>query len=305
MEVLNTVGPVFILIALGALLFRRFLDEAFLRGINWLTYWVGLPALIFDSLSRAELAEPLAAKVMAVVAVATLMSLAAGALTARLLGVSSRSVGTFLQASFRGNLAFIGIPVVIFAYPDSENAGTLAILVLGPIMLLYNVLSVIVLERSRGAEGRWFTRKLLRTLLTNPLILASIAAALFSLSGWGLPFFLERSVDVLGRMALPLALLSIGGALAVVRVKGGIRAASAAAVVKVGVCPLIGVVLADIAGLEGETLGIALILLACPTAAASYILAQQLGGDEGLASGAIVISTLLSAASLSTVIALV
>ncbi len=305
MEVVNTVAPVFILIGVGAILFRRFLDAAFLRGMNWLTYWVGLPALIVHSLSRADLAEPLAAAVIAVVSGATLLTLAAGAVVARALRVPPASGGTFLQASLRGNLAFIGIPVVLFAYPESPTAGTVAILTLGPVMVLYNVLSVAVLQRSRDGGGGWLSRKLAKTLLTNPLILASVLAALLSLSGIELPFFLQRSVGVLGQMALPLALLSIGGALAVVRVKGSVRAASGAALVKTALCPLIGAGLARVAGLEGEALGVALILLAAPTAAASYILAQQLGGDEGLASGAIVISTVLSVISLSVVVAVV
>lgn len=304
MEVLNTVVPVFILIGVGTVLFRSFLDRAVLRGINWLTYWVGLPVLIFNSIARSDLAEPMALKVFFLVLAATVATLVAGSLFGRLLGVSSGALGTFLQAAFRGNLAFIGIPVVIFAYPDSETAGTLAILTLAPMMFVYNVLSVVVLQRSRDGGGAAPpTRRLLRALLTNPLIVASVAGGAFALSGYGLPFFVERSLGVLGEMAPGLALLSIGGALAVVELKGGIVPASAASLLKVGLCPLAGILLAPAFGLEGEALGVALILLAAPTAAASYILAQQLGGDEGLASGAIVISTVLSVVSLSLVVA--
>ncbi len=305
MEVFDTVAPVFFLIGVGALLFRRFLDEAFLRNINWLTYWVGLPALIFDSISRADLAEPLAGKVLVVVFAATILTLLAGFGAARLLGVSVASGGTFLQASFRGNLAFIGVPVVIFAYPGSETASTVAILTLGPMMLLYNVLSIPLLQRSRdGGKGGFITRKLIRSLVSNPLIIASLAAVLFSFSGLGLPFILERSVGVLGQMALPLALLSIGGALVVVKVKGRFTPAMGASLLKVAFCPLIGLFCARLIGLEGESLGVALILLAAPTAAASYIIAQQFEGDERLASGAIVISTVLSILSLSAAVAM-
>ena len=56
-------------------------------------------------------------------------------------------------------------------------------------------------------------------------------------------------------------------------------------------------------GLSPDSTRIALILLACPTATASYVLVRQLGGDESLASGSILLSTLLAAPSLATILA--
>ena len=51
--ILNTLAPVFLLIALGAgLQASRFLSPGFLREANRVVYWVGLPALLFSQLAR-------------------------------------------------------------------------------------------------------------------------------------------------------------------------------------------------------------------------------------------------------------
>jgi hypothetical protein len=50
---------------------------------------------------------------------------------------------------------------------------------------------------------------------------------------------------------------------------------------------------------------VALIMLACPTAVASYVLSEQLGGDSALSAGAVVVSTILSIASLAAVVAII
>ena len=304
MEVLNTVAPVFILIGIGALLFRHFLDAAVLKGVNWLTYWVGLPVLLFNSIAGADLVNPAAIRVFLVVLGATLITVISAAIAVRLTGLRRASGGAFLQATFRGNLAFIGIPVVIFAYPESSTAGTLAVLTLAPMMLVYNVISVLVLQRSQTDSRGWeMARTLLSALFANPLIVGSALGAIVAVAGVELPFFLQRSMGVLGETAPGLALISIGGALAVVKLGGRMKPAVSASLFKVALCPLAGVLLAYLMGLQGEALGVALIFLAAPTAAASFILAQQFGGDEGLASGAIVISTFFSIGSLSLVLA--
>jgi predicted permease len=43
-------------------------------------------------------------------------------------------------------------------------------------------------------------------------------------------------------------------------------------------------------------------LSCCPTAAAAYVMARQMGGDEGLASGSIALSTVLSFLSLALIL---
>src|SRR5690606_10074952 len=114
---------------------------------------------------------------------------------------------------------------------------------------------------------------------------------------------IARSLDALSRLALPLALLSIGGSLVVVPVKGRLGPALASSLLKVAAAPLAGIAAARLLGAVPEVTIVAVIFLACPTAAASYVLARQLNGDEALAAASVVVSTILSLVSLGAAVA--
>ncbi len=100
----------------------------------------------------------------------------------------------------------------------------------------------------------------------------------------------------------PLALICIGGALAVTPLRGNQRNATLAALLKTAGQPLLGWLVARWLGLAPAETQIGLIILATPTAAATYTMVTQLGGDEALAAGSVVLSTLFSAATLAVIV---
>jgi predicted permease len=142
-------------------------------------------------------------------------------------------------------------------------------------------------------------------LVTNPLLLASGLGVAFAAVGFALPLWLHQSVAVVGQMALPLALLCIGGTLVIMPLRGKRTNAFLASLLKIGMTPLLAWPVARWAGLSSDETRIALLFLATPTAAASFTLAGKLGGDEALAASSVVLSTVLSILSLSAVLALV
>ncbi len=308
MTIINTLAPVFLLILLGALLVRGgLIPSEVLKGLNKLTYWVALPTVIFHALATMTYEPGPAGRIFAVMMAGTFGGAITALVLGRLIGVSSRSMGTFLQATFRGNLAFIGLPVILYAFASEPAAlrtemTTAAILAFAPTMLVYNILAVLVLLLSSGNDNRGIVGRTVRQLATNPLVLAAVAGILFSLLDFPLPVALDRSLEAVGQMALPLALLCIGGTLIVVRVRGSLAHATTASLLKVAAIPAIGFAAAMLLGLSTDELRVAMILLASPTAAASFVLAQQLYGDEALASSSIVISTVLSLGSLTAVV---
>ena len=309
-HIIDSLAPVFLLIGFGALLVKvRFFNQDMLKSMNDLAYWIGLPAFIFYRLATVSLVWNDLVPMLTVFLTGTVAAMAIGWILIRMLGLPNASRGTFLQASFRGNLAFIGLPVVIFAFSgveggDLQRTQDLAVLALAPIMILYNVVAVFVLYASHAGSGSKLVLKTVRQLLTNPLLLASLAGVMVAMLGWSFPNFLHRSLEALSRIALPLALLCIGGSLLVVPVKGRLGSALTASILKVAVAPLAGFGVGLALGIETDIMLVSVIYLACPTAAASYVLAQQLGGDGALAASTVVISTLLSLISLSLAIAL-
>jgi hypothetical protein len=311
MIVLSIVLPVFLVIAFGSLLTRtRFLSAALITELNRLTYFVGLPAYLFTSIAEVSFGRGRAATIFAVMAGATLLALGIGYLVAKLRRVPAESIGSFLHAAIRGNLAYIGLPVVALALaahagPAAEELGKVALLAMAPLVVITNTLGVLLLLVGHQRAGGAMWREIGWQLATNPLLLAVGAGVACAGLGLRLPGWLLQSVAILGAMALPLALLCIGGTLMVMPLRGKRTSAFIASALKVAVLPLLGWPLGRWAGLSLDELRITLLFLACPTAAASFTLAGKLGGDEALAASCVVVSTALSVLSISAVLALV
>ena len=300
--VINLLAPIFLVIALGAGLQRGGLMKADLvAGVNQLLYWVGLPAAVFHTLVQVQSSADGFGDLLLAMAGATLLNAGLSWGAAPLVGIKARSRGTYVQAAFRGNLSFIALPLLL-TVPGVPLGRTM--LAFAPMLILHNALTVVVLAISQSSGSGQVTSKALKAIFKNPIILASLGGVLFSQAGWGLPVAIATTLQALGRMSLPLALLCIGAALMTVKVSGNRRHAGLAAAHKVILSPVFGYVLGRWLGLDDAAMLALLICLACPTAAISYTMAKQMGGDEGLASTAIVYSALASAISLGVVIAI-
>jgi predicted permease len=307
-SVLAIVLPVFLVITLGVVLTRtRFIGAELIGELNRLTYFVGLPAYLFSSISEATVGGGRAMTVFGVMAGATLGALGIAYVVAKVRRVPAESFGSFLHASIRGNLAYVGLPVISLALAarGASAVWPVASLAMAPLTVIANALGVLLLLVGHGRPGPGAWRTLVVQLATNPLLLSSAAGAAVAASGLALPKWFAQSVAVTGQMALPLALICIGGSLVTMPLRGKRTQAVLASVLKVGVTPLLGWPLARWLGLSADETLIALLFLATPTAAASFTLAGKLGGDEALAATSVVVSTALSILSLTVVLLLV
>ena len=310
MIVVNVLAPIFLLIGLGLFLRRqRFASEDFFRNLNRLIYWVALPALLFTKTATALPQLDAAVGIITALLGGMLVCIAAGYLLARQLGLDRRATAAFVQGAYRGNIAFVGLPVVLYALvavgQGTPEVDALVLLALAPVIPVYNVAAVIVLSGATPAEGRQGRQQLatvLRSIATNPLIIACVAGLAVAYSGVTLPEALTRTLDLLGEIALPGALLAMGASLRLRAIRTGGIAAGVASLVKVLVAPLAGYLVARAIGLTGPPLMIAMLLLAMPTAVASYVMAQAMGADDTLASSIVMISTLLAIPVLSVIL---
>lgn len=314
-NVLNTLAPIALLIMAGVALRRtRFAATGFFLDLNRLVYWVALPALLFEKTSQPIVSGDEAMRIFGLLLAVTFACVLLGYLVVRLSSMPAQVGGVFVQGAFRGNLAYIGLPVLLFSLltPSSETAAEVeraAVLALAPLIPIYNILAVLALLGGRGNNG--LPRTVRATVLhmawkvaTNPLLLACVAGSLIAVSGITLPAFAHRGLTALGQMALPLSLLAIGASLSIRAVGKHLWPAFGASSVKVFIAPLLGFLLADWFGLTGLHLRAALIFTACPTAVASYVMAEQLGGDADLAAAIVVLSTMLALPGLALVLML-
>ena len=297
---ISILAPILLLVLLGVFLGRlRFLGPDFSGDLNKLVFWVALPAFLFRSVVHAEHPGPQTFSILGLLVVATGVAAVAGWITAALLGLPRQSRGTLSQSAFRGNLAYIGIPVLAYAFegrPGRSEAFGTAVIVTAFLMALYNVLAVVVLSIGHHSERP--VRAALASIFSNPLLLACMAGIPLAFTRTGLPLFLDRALESLGGAAVPIALLCIGGSLAHAKIGDKAGGIVAAAALKTFAAPLLVFFLASVFGIAGNDLRIALVLSSCPMAAAAFVMARQMKGDASLASGSIVLSTLFAAASI-------
>jgi predicted permease len=307
-EILQTLLPVMLVILLGVILRRiGLLPETFVSGANKLVYFVGLPALVIRSISSSGGITSDALLLAGIFLLVSFLLLVPGIGLAALLRVPFASCGTFLQAGFRANLAFVAIPVLAFAFADETPARqkellATAALVFAPAMVAYNLCSVVVLQISKHRLSADSMKGAVWELLRNPLILATVVGGVLLGFRVGLPVWADRCLEMLGDFAVPLALLGIGATLRPAELKGRASAVMSAALLKVAVLPALGWAACRVWHLPPDLELILLVFCAAPTAAASYVLVVRMGGDTALASGSIFASTVLSAAALAVVL---
>lgn len=297
-EVINILLPVFAIIAIGFSLGRSgYLSTTFISEMNWLIFWINLPALIIVSVATADALPKDALPSIGIFLSSTLIVIALAFVACALLRLPKKQIGTFVQSAFRGNLAFAGLPIVIFAAgaknPDAVGAAVAQVMfILAPAMLMYNVIAVFLLVLSSQGFSSKMLQASLRKVVGNPLILASIIGVLIFLLPIELPTFALNTLELIGRMAAPAALFCVGGTMAFVSMQGRYRSASVATALKIIVLPAITAMLLCFIKVDPTARSVLLILSACPTAVASYIMAKELDGDEALAAGSIVFTTI-------------
>ena len=314
MLTINTLVPVIVIIFLGAVLrSTKFMSADIFRANNSLVYWIALPCLLFYKTATASAQGMASMRIFLILIWGMSVCIILGYLCAWLLHLPASSRSVFVQGAYRGNLVYVGLPVVLFALAGangqlSGEMESLAILSIAPLIPIYNIAAVIVLlagQKNDSIGKRRHLKTVLLKVMKNPLVLSCVAGIGYSFTGWQLPLLVHRTFIAIGKIALPLALLGIGASLSFKSVKNGLVKSLAASFIKVVCGPLIMFFVGKQIGLGHTELQIAMLFLACPTAAASFIMAEELGADKKLASGIIVITTMMSMLSLAIILAFV
>jgi predicted permease len=216
----------------------------------------------------------------------------------KLYKVPDFKAGTFSQSCYRFN-SYIGVAIVLNALGE-EGIKQFGILI-GMIIPIINVLCVSTLiwfseEQVQPAKRLWQTAK---AIISNPLILACVSGIIYANIWQGFPPFIDNTLKLSSYVALPLAMLSIGGALTFGTVRDHFKLSLLASMFKLLVLPITGYLFLLAFGVSELGMKIGLIYFTLPTSPALYILSSQLNSDTKLASASIALSTILSFFSLS------
>jgi hypothetical protein len=301
-------APVVLIITMGWVLLRiGFLSSHAVGELNRLTYWVGLPALLLQRIGSAAPDFERVGGMLLVLFLATGFTLIAAAVGAWLWRMPGRSLVTFVHGVYRGNIAFVGLPVIVYAFagtPESAAYESAALVAFVPMVILHNLVAVTLMQLPGKQPLMRTLRRVSIGVATNPILIGTLLGVALALSPLSLPLAADRTLAAVGQMALPLALIGIGAGLYATRIRGRVHWAVAASALRTGLTPLVGLLIGALVGLKDEELRLVLIFLACPTASAAYVLVQQMDGDAPLMASTIVISHLFALPVMLLVLAL-
>lgn len=291
MHTVEVTLPVFVMVFIGIVVRRiGWIDSRFITSASTLVFRGSMPTLIFFSIVQADLDVALNPKLMGYFALATVASFALSWLWATW-RVPHNDRGVYVQGAFRANCGIVGMALAASMYGNyGLSAGGL---LLGVVILSYNILSVVVLSAYQQ-ENRASWSGVLKHIGQNPLILAVLLAVPVALSGVELPGWVTTTGDYFASLTLPLALLCIGGTLSVSALRRDKATAVSASLLKMITLPLLSTAGAWAVGFRGPELGLLFLFFASPTAAASFVMVTALGGNAKLAANIIAITTLMA-----------
>ncbi len=288
---LNVVAPLFIMLLAGVA-FKKLgmIADTTEKQMNNLVFRCFLPLLLFHNIYSTQLEDSFDPLLMgfAVIAVLTMYVLSY-CITLPLEKKNCRR-GVLIQAMFRSNFVLYGLPVTVSLF-GQEAAGT-ASLVIAVVVPMFNMLSVVALEVFRGGKVKLF--KILRGIVTNPLVIASVLGLLFLFTGLRLPAFLETPIEDFAGIATPLAFVVLGASFRFADTRLYRRQLILGVFCRLILMPAIFLPCAAWLGIRGPEMSVLLAMLASPTAVSSFTMAQQMDGDAPLAGQLVVFGTLIS-----------
>lgn len=291
--IFETVAPVFLIPVLGIFLKKwKVINDQFVKDASRLVFTVALPTLIFIKLSATDFSQSFDALQVGYLMAATLFGFCAVWAIASIWIKQGQDIGPFVQGAYRSNYAIVGFAVILNIF--GEDALTKAAVFLAFVMPLYNFLAMLVLIIPQHKEQGIEWNKSILKILRNPLIIATLCSIPFSYFRIQLPGVILKTGHYLAVMALPVALISIGGSLNLEAIKKASRLALISSSLKLIILPALFTYGAILLGYRGEDLGVMFILFASPTAVSSFVMSKTLGANSKLAGNIILISTLVS-----------
>ena len=286
LTVFQIVAPVFILAAIGFTWVKIGWSYE-IEFVTRLAMTLSVPALIFVALMKANISADTLSNLF-------LSSLIAYLFLALIFWITGKifklNMATYWAPLIFGNTGNLGLPLAMFAF--------------GEVGLGYAVVVFAVMAIGSFSIGVWMVSGggSINKVIKEPMVWATLLGALFLIQGWQTPKWATNTLELLGQMAIPLMLITLGVALARLKINLISRAIILSILklfVSVGVAWIIGIYfeLNDIA------FAVLVMQIATPVAVTSYLLAQKYGADANEVAGLVIASTALSVFALPVLLA--
>ena len=286
LTVLQIVAPVFLLAAIGFAWVKvgwRYEIEFVTR----LAMTISVPALIFVALMKADIsADTLSSlflsSIIAYIALTIIFWIIAK--------LAKLDMATFWAPLIFGNTGNLGLPLAMFAF--------------GEVGLGYAVVVFAVMAVGSFSIGVWMVSGggNVTKIFNEPMVWATLAGGLFLIKGWQTPQWTTNTLELMGQMAIPLMLITLGVALARLKITT-ISRAVILSIIKLIVCVCTAWIIGSYFGLNDIAFAVLVVQIATPVAVTSYLLAQKYGADANEVAGLVIASTVLSVVALPVLLA--
>ena len=297
---LNATIPLFLVMVVGWLLKKRgFISDEFVKVSNKLNFNVTLPCFLFLDMKDCNIRENFNGKYVLYCFLVTLFCILATWIYGRIFIKDKTIIGEFVQGSYRGSAAVLGIALI------ANVAGDVG---MGPIMIvgavpLYNVFAVIILavenRNNKDKNLKVLIKQAVKGVCTNPIILSLFAGLLFSLIRVDMPRVVNDTMSCIAKMTTPLALICIGASFKGATAIKMLGPTVTATLIKLVIQPLVFLPVAAKLGFGVAEMAAVLVMLGAPTTPSCYIMAKNMGHDGTLTASIVALTTLLSAFSVT------
>ncbi len=295
---LNATLPVFLTIFIGYILKRiNLLNDSFVAVANKFNFKVTLPVMLFADLAVTNIRENFDLKYVGFCAAVTLVMISVIWWLSRVFIKDKSIVGAFVQASYRSSAAVLGVSFIQNIYGTS---GMAPIMIIGCVPL-FNIFAVLILtiEGENNGSGKAAVKKSLVNIAKNPIIISIALGVAASLVNVRFTPILSKTLANFSVMASPLALVTIGAGFEGKKAIKKIKPTLAASLIKTVILPALFIPVAIFCGFRDQALVALVIMLGSPTTPSSYIMAKGMNNDGVLTSSVVVLTTLLSALTLT------
>ena len=293
---LNAVIPFLCYISFGYIVrMKKIVSESFLQQLNQMVFRLFYPCMTFYNIYKAD-AESLPRPVLLIFVGASILIL-----EAILILVVPRFVlenpkrGVVIQGIFRSNFVLFGLPLTISVFGDS--AASVAAMVVTVVVTIYNTTSVVILEMF-NTNGKINVKNIAFNVIKNPLLQGAVIGLVFFLLGIHVPESIVTPIAAFSDATSPLALFVLGGTLHFNEISHNLKYLVPTLSFKLLILPAVMMAIGYAFGLRELELFLLVAVYGTPVAAASYPMAQNMGGDGELAGQLVVISTVVSVVTL-------
>lgn len=304
--IVTSVVPLFSVIFIGFFAGKiGVIDQAGIRTLVKFVFSLAMPALLFRMMANAEIGATDDWPVLIAYFAAQLPVFIAGfAIGGILLRQSLAEMTIQAFGSGFSNALVLGLPLALSLYGERAAVPALLLLMLDIIVFSATtlLLEIAALRDKVDAPPHplLMVRDLGLSVLSNPLILATLLGIAFAMSTLALPPVADKTLAFIGQAGPPAGLFALGATLSHRGVGGGLKPVTAMILVKLVLHPLLAwLVIFRLFDFDPIASSVALLFAACPVGANVYVFAARYEAATQTSATAILISTGLSMLSLS------